>query len=125
MRAGLRAGIISASSGGGGGGGGVNWNDINGFSTTGSISANSGAETVDASGTINLSYSGDAGITWSVLKNGASQGSPASLSVANGNTVDFNAAGVGFTAGETRTGTITVSGLYSDVINITLTDISV
>lgn len=101
------------------GGGTVDWDDISATRTTSSISVSNGAETMGSSGTLSIAYSGS-GLTLTVYVNGVSQGTDTSVPVSSGDTVHFNASGTGFVNGETRTGTITVSGLYSDTINVSL-----
>lgn len=119
MLAGLLAGIVSGSSGGGGGGGGSDWGSIFRSGTTSSLSGNSGTRTMTGSGTLTIAYSGS-GITFSVIKNGVSQGADTSLPVSSGDDIYFSASGSGFTTNEERDGTITVSNLVSDVIEVTL-----
>ena len=105
----------------GGSGGAVNWANIVGSGITGTISASNADQTMGSSGTLNFTYAG-AGLTYAISKNGVSQGQVASLSVVNTDLVHMTANGTGFGIAEQRTGTITVSGLYSDTIAVTLTD---
>lgn len=97
----------------------ADWSNISATRTTSSITANSSSEEMGASGTLTIAYSG-VGLTLTVLKNGVSQGSDTSLPVSAGDLIQFTASGVGFVDEEERTGTITVSGLYSDTITVFL-----
>lgn len=112
--------VGSGTATGGGGGGPANWDDINVSRTTSSISASNGNQTMGSGGTLNFAYALDAGLTVTINKNGVSQGSPASLAVSAGDTINMTAAGTGFADPETRTGTLTVSGLETDSVAISL-----
>ena len=71
------------------------------------------------SGTLNFSYSLDAGVSVGIVRNGVNLGQVSSCSVSNGDMV-YMTASASMSLGSTKGGTITVSGLYSDSIAIYL-----
>lgn len=108
----------------GGGGGGTYWNDIFGAAiadpsgTTPVNGDNSPGFTVGLSGSLNFTYT--AGIGYSIRKNGVSLGAVASTNVVPGDIIYMTAAASVNNVAGSKTGTITVSGLYSDTINVEL-----
>lgn len=104
----------------GGGGGSANWTDINTTTSLSSVNGSTNSQTMGASGTLTIAYSTSDAISMFVYKNGVNQGAATSLSVSAGDTISFSASGTGFANPETRTGTITVSGLENDVISVRL-----
>lgn len=118
MRAGLMAGILAAGSGGGGGG--ADWAAIFDLGPS-PLTASNAAESIVTTGTINLSFSstGTGTITWTVYKNGASQGDVASLAVTAGDSVYFAFTLTGVTDAN-RSGTMTITGAESDTFSVDL-----
>jgi hypothetical protein len=111
-------------SGGGGGGGGTYWPDISASHNGNPVSGdNQPGFTVGLAGTLNFSYAG-ASITYGVVKNGSALGQVASTTVAVNDVIYMTATSSNVPASGIRSGTITVSGLYSDVVNATLTNTS-
>lgn len=118
MRSGLMLGILAAAASGGGGSSGVNWANVSAIGASPLTKANA-AQTIVNSGTLNLSHSisGGGTLSWTVYKNGASQGAVASLAVAAGDTVYFSFTLTG-TGADQQTGTFTVSGAESDTFTV-------
>lgn len=112
---------LEADSQAGGGGGAVDWDDIDVTRSTSSISASNTAQTMGSSGTLSIARSLDPDLSVAVVKNGSNIGFVTSVSVSAGDTISFTASGSAFANPETRSGTVTVSGLYSDIIAVSLT----
>jgi hypothetical protein len=96
------------------------WADVLGSGSSPFTKSN-GSQTMSAAGTLNFSFSptGTGTMTWRVYKNGTPTTSPASLAVNNGDLVwfDFTQTGI---SGTERSGTFTVSGLYSATFAVDL-----
>ena len=98
------------------GGGGITWGDIVRTSNPPVVGANAD-QTMTGTGMLNLSYSGSA--SWSVFKNGISQGQVGSISVAPGHTVHFQ-----FSSSVNDSGVMSITGLVTDSFNVSLNTLS-
>lgn len=108
----------------GGGGGGTNWGNIVGQGPTPPISGVNGDFTMALSGTLNFTYDTNGGaISYQIFKNGTSLGAVASTTVVSGDTIHMRATGSP-AAGNSIPGSITVAGLYSDSISVTIRNTS-